>query len=518
MAMNGSVTGMNNGTYGFDGVNGGFPGMGMNSSTDFGQMMPFMPNGMPHNPMGVFPNMMRESYTLVLDKTLPLTALFLAMPGMAFDPLTMAQGMYGGYNGQSMGMNGMNAGMGFANGQGAYGGYNGQSTSWNAGQNNYNQNAYGGHANGMAAEFGSNSGYGGYNMPQHQGNFNQVHPRQFSNHDSQYGYHGQGFQNRGRGRGRGYQNNGRGRGGYNQVNPSSHTNHEPAHYQMPVQVNENSAEQQQNSEQSQHKEETQPPPENGNFPTGDTDGHKVADEFDMAKELLPGDAEDYVDLPTVHASAEEEVAPAKAPDEDVQKPETHEDLETDSKDPKPMEAPEEAEEPPQALPIETYVPSERSSRESSSPVATVVPASSTAMLPPPSPAIPTGPAALVAPDQLQGFEYGIRGRGRGHHRGSYDHRGGSRGRGLNYLTNGHPSHAVNGQAPPAPPVAPVEPKGLGVEGAPTGPKALREGLPNTGIRGGRGFAIVGRASAAAHARSNGHARSKRYEYLAPFCF
>ena len=433
---------------------------------------------------------------------------------MAFDPMTMTQGMYGGYNGQSMGMNGMNAGMGFANGQGAYGGYNGQSASWNAGQNNYNQNAYGGHANGMAAEFGSNSGYGGYNMPQHQGNFNQVHPRQFSNHDSQYGHYGQGFQNRGRGRGRGYQNSGRGRGGYNQVNPSSHANHEHAHYQMPVQVHENSAEQQQGPEQPRNNEETQPPPENGISPAGDTGGHKVDDEFDMTKELLPGDAEDHVDLLPDHASAEEEAEPAKASDEELQKLETHEALETDSKDLKPTEAPtEDTEEPLQALPIETYVPSERSSQESNCPVTTVVPASSTAMLPPPSPAIPTGPAALIAPDQSQGFEYGIRGRGRGYHRGSYDHRGGSRGRGSNYLTNGHAPHVANGQAPPAPPVASVEPKGLGVEGAPKGPKALREGLPNTGVRGGRGFAIVGRASAAAHARSNGHARSKRYEQL-----
>ena len=61
--MNGSVPGMNNGAYGFDGVNGGFPNMGMNSSTDFSQMMPFMANGMPQNPVGVFPNMMCESYT-----------------------------------------------------------------------------------------------------------------------------------------------------------------------------------------------------------------------------------------------------------------------------------------------------------------------------------------------------------------------------------------------------------------------------------------------------------------------
>ncbi|TID15295.1 hypothetical protein E2P81_ATG08359 [Venturia nashicola] len=57
----------------------------------------------------------------------------------------------------------------------------------------------------------------------------------------------------------------------------------------------------------------------------------------------------------------------------------------------------------------------------------------------------------------------------------------------------------------------VEPKGVGVEGAPTGPKALREGKPNTGwsgiarggaaVRGRGGFA---NASPAAPASANGH--------------
>lgn len=57
----------------------------------------------------------------------------------------------------------------------------------------------------------------------------------------------------------------------------------------------------------------------------------------------------------------------------------------------------------------------------------------------------------------------------------------------------------------------IEPKGVGVEGAPTGPKALREGKPNTGwsgiarggaaVRGRGGFA---NATPAAPASSNGH--------------
>ena len=436
------------------------------------------------------------------------------MPGMGFDPMTMAQGMYGGYNGQSMGMNGINAGVGFANGQGAYGGYNGQSSSWNAGQNNYNQNAYGGHANGMAADFGSNSGYGGYNMPQHQGNFNQVHSRQFPHNDSQYGHQGQGFQNRGRGRGRGYQHGGRGRGGYSQVNPGPHANYEPSHHQLSAQVDEHAARKQHTSGEPQNNEEPQPQPENDVPSNGDPEIQKTADDFDMAKELLPGDAEDHIETSADPKSAEEEeVLLSKAVGEDPQKPDIQQDPEIETKDEESMKTPVvEAEEPPKTLPIETYVSPEQPPPETGDPISTVAPVSSTAMPPPPSPAIPTGPAALVTPDQSSAFEFGIRGRGRGYHRGSYDYRGGSRGRGSNYLTNGHSSHP-NGQVPPAPPaplVAPVEPKGLGVEGAPKGPKALREGLPNTGIRGGRGFAIVGRASAAAQARSNGHGRSKRY--------
>ena len=52
---------------GFDGVNGGFTNMGMtnninnlgfNGVGDFNQMMQLMPNGMPNNMMGGFPNVM----------------------------------------------------------------------------------------------------------------------------------------------------------------------------------------------------------------------------------------------------------------------------------------------------------------------------------------------------------------------------------------------------------------------------------------------------------------------------
>ncbi|QDS75058.1 hypothetical protein FKW77_006578 [Venturia effusa] len=97
----------------------------------------------------------------------------------------------------------------------------------------------------------------------------------------------------------------------------------------------------------------------------------------------------------------------------------------------------------------------------------------------------------MAQTQWQNSRGGFRGRGRGGFRG---------GRG------GWP----HGEGREFPQVI-VEPKGVGVEGAPTGPKALREGKPNTGwsgiprggssVRGRGGFA---NGTPAAPASSNGH--------------
>lgn len=67
----------------------------------------------------------------------------------------------------------------------------------------------------------------------------------------------------------------------------------------------------------------------------------------------------------------------------------------------------------------------------------------------------------------------------------------------------------------------VEPKGVGVEGAPTGPKALREGKPNTGWsgipRGGaavRGRGGFGNATPAAPASANGHGDNREEKSVA----
>lgn len=57
-AMNGAVQGMNNGSFGFDGINGGLSNMGFCNVADFNQMLQFMPNAMQNNMMGMLPNMM----------------------------------------------------------------------------------------------------------------------------------------------------------------------------------------------------------------------------------------------------------------------------------------------------------------------------------------------------------------------------------------------------------------------------------------------------------------------------
>ena len=63
----GSMPSLGNHGQNFDGMNGGFAnmgnmgnmgGMGFNGVGDFNQMMNLMPNGMPNNTMGAFPNMM----------------------------------------------------------------------------------------------------------------------------------------------------------------------------------------------------------------------------------------------------------------------------------------------------------------------------------------------------------------------------------------------------------------------------------------------------------------------------
>ena len=71
--VSGVGPGMKNNSYGFDGTNG-FPNMGFNGAPDFSQMIQFMPNGMPNNAMGAFPNMMGKHFWDLLLKLRALIA------------------------------------------------------------------------------------------------------------------------------------------------------------------------------------------------------------------------------------------------------------------------------------------------------------------------------------------------------------------------------------------------------------------------------------------------------------
>ena len=438
------------------------------------------------------------------------------------DPMAMSQAMYGGFGGPGMGMNGMhgmngmNMGMGMNAmnaGQGAFGGFNGRPDAWNTGQDNFNPNAYGGHANGMGGDFGPHSGYGGYNMPSQRGNFNQMNHQQFPHNDTQNGFNSQGFPNRGRGRRGGYNNNGRGRGNYNQVsqgNYGNHANYEPFHHQLPPHVAQPNPQQVSQSEQQQDRnrdDQMQASKEFQQEPVSGATAINQEMQDQMNKALNPGDEDDK-------SQTEKVVLPTSGDTSTVAElSEVRADPENEA--PSPLKQSEETRkvEEPKLAAIQTYISNEddRPHKFTSANVAKVEPAG----IPPPFPTIPLGPAALYTQDHSLDSSGRGKGSSRGFYRGSSEIRGGYRGRGVGYVPNGNGTPM---QAPPAatlPPVPPAEPKGLGVEGAPKGPKALREGLPNTSIRGTRGFSIVGRASAA-HAQTNGVTRSGRF--VLTFCF
>ncbi|MCJ1401226.1 hypothetical protein MMC11_004438 [Xylographa trunciseda] len=475
---------MPNGAPNMNGMNGVLP-------LDFSQMMQYMPNGMPTNMMGAFPNMM-------------------GMPGMGMDPMAMtqamSQSMYGGFGGPNMGMNGMNGmnmGMGFNAGQGAFGGFNGQLDSWNTGQDNYNANAYG--ANGMGGNFGTHAGHGGYNMSSHQGNYNQMNHHQYPNNDFHHGHNNHGFQTRGRGR-RGHQNAGRGQGGYNamnQGNQNGNANYEPFHHQLPPQASY------QNSTQQPEREplpavhlENRDSPEVKEGQASDAVDIQKANEEQMNKELNPGgeNEEPEIEIPlTEHEVIADETAteqnateiPSSATDE----PSREAKIEEEPENSKPM-------------PIQTFISSD-DARMGKLQLQDSL--KTTSMPPPAGPAIPQGPSAKHSQEASQDQSGWGRGAGRGFYRGAANGRGEYRARGAAYMPNGNAIHSSPTSISPSgnfPPVAPIIPKGLGVEGAPTGPKALREGLPNTGIRGGRGFSIVGRAHTSTHARTDERIRSR----------
>lgn len=407
------------------------------------------------------------------------------MQGMGMDHLAitqaMQQSMFGGFGGPGMGMNGMNMtmGMGFNAGQGGFGSFNGQADAWN--QDNYNANAYG--ANGMVGNFGTHAGY---NMPPHQGNYNQVHHQQYQNIELQNGHNNHGFQNRGRGRRGGYYGAGRGRDNYshmNQGNQYGHANHEPFHHRMPLPMEQTKMQEPHTDQQdSNHKDEHVPPQAKEDEISDKSEALQTAEER-MNQELNPGDEEDKADAeppPPAEADVDEQANKAEVASEPMNTSEQPGET-ANSGDQEVIKT----------LPIQTFMSSDDAPRGRIITEELVI---SPAMeMPPPSGLnVPLGPASQYHPEYPQDQVGWSRGAGRGSYRGVGAGRGEYRGRG-GYFPNGNTSSHVQPVLSPSPTRVPVEPKGLGVEGAPTGPKALREGLPNNSLRG-RGFSIVGRAS------------------------
>ncbi|MCJ1310593.1 hypothetical protein MMC25_004258 [Agyrium rufum] len=480
-------------------------------SNDYSQILPYVANGMPNGMMGNFPP-------------------FAAMPQMGLDPMAVT---YGGFGGTGPGMvgangmngtNGMNVGMGYDAGKDAYGGYKGQTNSWDAGQNYNMGNAYGGYGHdqvGMNNNYGGPSGYNGYNMPSHhhhhhQGNFPQMNQQNFSHNDHQSGYQGPGYKNRGRGRRGGFNQFGRGRGSYNQMNhghDANQGNYNPAfQHQIPPQSQQPYG----TGQNSQSTSEEYPA---GASNTYEQDHSKMlqseeavkAAEERMNKELEPGDHED-AHVP-VEANAETQSLPVETQpgDEgeksDVGKTSERSEVQTENAHPEldgPNSKSETLETP---VPIETFISSdyERSAHQSRAPIMGEI---TNGLL----------PEAGISPVPFVqgGFpETGGRGRGfiRGGFRGAIQSRGGYRGRGGYYATNGHEQHTHShdptfqkGFAP----TIPSEPKGVGVQGAPTGPKALREGPTASTVNASRGFSIVGRASTSVTQAQPASSHSRRY--------
>ena len=504
-------------------MNGGHEANAMNGSypMDYSQMMQMMPNGLSNPMLSSFPNMMGTWFDSIRFGEPETDYLLSALPNMGMDPMAMSQAMtqsmYEGFGGLGMGMNGMNMGMGFNAGQGAFGGYNGQVDTWTSGQDNYNANAFG--ATGMGGNFGAHAGHGGhggYNVSSHQGNYNQMNQQHYPNNDFQNGYSNHGFQYRGRGRRGGYYNAGRGRDVYNQMmhhgNQNGNANYEAFHHQVPLQITQQNASSASAAEQQQP---ISPEVETTTEATEDVapetaDKHTSDEQQQMMRELNPGgddDDEPKAKSTPVHIDEAASIKGPNLPSTSIQvnEPSTaKESLDTVEQPVKEDEAHEEVEKS-KPLPIQTFISSDDS--RARMPYVNGTSHYQSNPMPPPGAAVSMGPTSQ-SPDQ-GGWGRGF---GRGFHRGMNGVRGDYRGRGAAYLYDGNGAHAIPSSTLPIANThvaKSAEPKGLGVEGAPTGPKALREGLPNTSIRGGRGFSIVGRASTATQGRPNGHNRSRR---------
>ena len=379
-------------------------------------------------------------------------------------PQMMSQ-MLGGLDGSNLGMNingmnmnpmsmGMGMGMG-PNTQNQYGG------NWMAGQNSYNH-AYGG---------GAYGNQGGYKM---SGNYNIND--QYQNNEFQRGYGRQGYQNR-RGR-RGYYNGGSSRNNYNQS------------YQGPQDGFTN----QQGAASQPYRSQSFERPSTGNVEVTSneqsTRGISAEEaEAQILKELAPGGEHDF----------DEELGRKPSIDGNVKEVPDREDnaetsISSDSKETLPTEA--SAEEAPQAADD----PAEKSGSEEKP---TLGNRPDEEECPPPTETLTASPVAAAVSQQEQAIQdvegahdatkpspqpiqTFISDEPRSRNTMPPPRSGNSTSQALEYPPDN--SRYYRGDRTPilnshTPNIIDSEPKGLGVVGAPTGPRALRQGQSNV-IRNG----------------------------------
>lgn len=374
---------------------------------------------------------------------------------MAMDPMMMSQGMFGGFNGQGIGMNGMNMGMGY---DGGFGGWGGQSAMGMGGMN---------------GGFGANAGYyptGGYNQPSHQGHFNQMQQPQYPmNNSNQNRFRGHGHSHRGYDRGMGRHAG----SGLAYAGSSARTGEE------------NYSQQEQTGQYSRPfpKEAERPVEAKEQLQQG-SDGDEVSKslDVDIHGDVNPGDKhEDVVDnvAESIEFDTKTDGLGNTVTSNPVDSVGDREESTTNAGngDRNTLEFVKQEEEVLQ--PIATVDTSDPPpfSYEEMEPMH---------ILSPLGPNVPLGPAAQFATPAIP--EYPGRGRGgvRPYGRGAMM-RGVLRGRGgVARIPSFDHAGLLEVQASPPPPI------GQGVVGAPTGPKAMREGHPNIGPRGRGGFGIAGR--------------------------
>ena len=519
---------------GAESMQAGYQNMGWNSQAGFNPMMQNMQNPLAGGQWNMFPGMMGQFILIRFGYLNELHANLYnpkaGMPGMSMDPMAMSQGVFGGFGGQAMGMNGMNSmsmnmgmGMGTDAGQGGYGGWNGQAV-WNTGQDKFNPMTGGGNTgNGMNGDFGVNiTGYGhhhhpataaaGYNLQSTHGNYSQMPLNQqyHQNHDFQETAFLPRGPRVGRG-GRGFGHNRGGRAGGNHGQGYMGDN-EPFHQQFSPQL-------QQTMTGINHASQRSGVDESGPILDEPTDAKSVAGGDPQTNDVNAiSESSGGAKLSRDEKSGENADGATAAPDADAAvslggKPDDSTELTKNGREDGKVNADNQAD--------------QKSIEQSNLKVQLGSATVDTRVI-----NAPLGPAALVQGDQPHNDFHTTRGRGfplRGVPRGP-SLRGNS-GRGsISYWPN------ANGVTPPSGPAAivnkvnktefpgvvPVEPKGKGVVGAPKAPKALREGLPNTGIRGRggmpttwRGGSITGGTVGAGHGAVS---KAKRFVHIIPSIF